>query len=114
MIEYCHREGLLKNEGEYHQLTFLNQPLDKIKEPKHSSVSWKHFGDLVDRCEVLLFLHCNSIWTIRETYLQRQATQTYYEQNGLHRDNCTYVNELSTNRKNQILANLGQSQANMQ
>ena len=114
LIEYCHRERLLKDEGEYRQLTFLNQTLDKINEPKHSSVSWKHFGDLVERCEILLFLHRNSVWTIRETYLQRQATQTYYEQNGLHRNNCTYVNELSANRKNQILANFGQSQANIQ
>ena len=114
LIEFCHSGGLLRDEDEYKQLTFLNQTLDEINEPKHSSVTWKHFGDLVERCETLLFLHRNSVWTVRETYLKRKATQSYYEQNGLHRDGCTYVSELSANKKNQIKANIGQSQANTQ
>jgi hypothetical protein len=102
------RKDLIENDGEYQRLTHLNQPLERINEPKNSKISWKHFGDLVERCEVLLFLHCNSIWTIRETYLQRQSTQTYYEESSLHRDYCTYTNELNPQRYQQILAIHGQ------
>ena len=112
MIEFCHSGGLLKDEDEYKLLTFLNQELDEINKPKHSLVTWKHFGDLVERCETLLFLYHNSVWTIRETYLNRKATQSYYEQNGLHRNGCTYDSELSASKKNQIKANLGQPQVN--
>ena len=102
------RKDLIENDGEYQRLTHLNQPLERINEPKNSKISWKHFGDLVERCEVLLFLHCNSIWTIRETYLQGQSTQTYYEKSSLHRDYCTYTNELNPQRYQQILAIHGQ------
>ena len=59
-----------------------------------------------------LFLYHNSVWTIRETYLDREATQSYYQQNGLHRSGCTYDSELSADKKNQIKANLGQPKVN--
>ena len=29
--------------------------LREINKPKHSKVTWKHFGDLVERCETLCF-----------------------------------------------------------
>jgi hypothetical protein len=90
----------------------LNQESDEVNKPKHSNVTWKHFGDLVKRCETLLFLYHHSTWTSRKTYLEREATQSHYQQNGLHCSGCTYDSELSADKKNQIKANLGQPKVN--
>ena len=112
LIKFCHKWGLLRDEEEFESLNFLNRESDDVKEPKHSEISWKHFSDLVKRCETLLFQYHHSAWTSHETYLAREATQSHYQQNGFSPSGCTYDSRLSADKINQIKANLGQLKKN--